>query len=513
MSLPDGIADELPRQEIRSRATRWLRFLLVVLVVFGLRWHTVEQTVVDWDESVYFVVAQDLAAGGILYRTAWDHKGPLLYLPLALTIQLFGSSLVALRLVTTIILVATMFGAEIVAGRLFGSERSFVAPLVYGSFFCVPRFGGLASNAELFMMLPAVVAIAGFVLWRDQGRRSWVLCLSGAAAAAAVLVKPTAAYSVVVVPLLLLVDLLRSRDRSWPLLARAVLPFAAGGLLVVVGTVLVFAARGTLTDFLLANWGFNLRYASAVSSGQGWSRLGPFLLWAVVGDLFTVLAVLSIAVLVLKRRELRTEAATATLLGCLLVTSLLGVSLGRTMYFHYYLQMGLPIALVVAWAVARLQISARDWARVAWVALGLLVVSAFSPHRSVAGSRSRDPEADRVVRQVAGFVREHSSPADGLFVLGGQPVIYFLAERRCPTKFFFWLFHAEAWDASLGSCQHTLEVFRRTPPRWFVYRPQEPRIPALEDFMFAHYRPVMRIADYEIAELATQGEGPGRPGP
>ena len=53
--------------------------LTVFIIIFGFRLPFAPLTVIDWDETAYWTIAQDIAKGGMLYQTTWDIKGPLLY--------------------------------------------------------------------------------------------------------------------------------------------------------------------------------------------------------------------------------------------------------------------------------------------------------------------------------------------------------------------------------------------------------------------------------------------------
>jgi hypothetical protein len=121
--------------------------------------------------------------------------------------------------------------------------------------------------------------------------------------------------------------------------------------------------------------------------------------------------------------------------------------------------------------------------------------------------RSRDPKTDATLRAVAASVRENTGPQDRIYVLGGEPAIYFLAERRSPTRYFWWVFCTDPYDAGLASRHETLTAFARTPPRLFVYKRSDPRVVALEQFMVANYTPIATIDDYQIA-LYTNAEKP-----
>ena len=478
----------------------WARFLLAALIVFGLRIHTLEQIVVDWDESVYLVVAQDLVDGGTLYRTAWDHKGPLLYAVLSPVVALADGSMVPVRLFATTWLLLTMLFVELIARRLVPSQVSFAAPLLYGVFFSVPVFGGLAANGELFMMMPACAAVWAGLVWMDARRSRWLL-LSGVLTGAAFLFKPTAVLSVAVVPLLVL-----SRDvghGGGERLRRVCIDgawFGAGVLAPLAGALLVFTAAGNLGDALYATVVFNRAYVAGTPFLESWQQLSAFFGWAVLGDPFTFAAVVGGVFLVLRRRSDHPWPDwTGLFLAGLTLGSLAGVCLGRNLYFHYYLQMALPIALVVTVAAAGLAAPRGVWRKLAPALLLLAALSAFSPHRSGPEGLTRTPEEDRTLRVVAGYLAQNKAPDDTLFVLGGQPVLHYLTGMPSPTPYVFWLFHADRWDAILGSRGATLEAFASSPPDWFVFRPHDVRVPELEAFMMRSYQPVAEFGDTRIA--------------
>lgn len=55
-------------------------------------------SVVNWDESTFALLGQDLLDGHLPYTHLWDTKPPLVYVMFALFIYLFGRSIAALRI-------------------------------------------------------------------------------------------------------------------------------------------------------------------------------------------------------------------------------------------------------------------------------------------------------------------------------------------------------------------------------------------------------------------------------
>ena len=152
--------------------------LTVLIIIFGLRLPSARVTVIDWDETAYWTVVQDIARGGMLYQTTWDIKGPLLYF---------------------------------ISKIIFRDNTVWIPPLVYGLFF--QKFGGLASNAELFMMLPAIIAAYYFVCYIQHEKPSFsTMFLCGFFSAVAVLIKLTSFFIIIMFPLCLLFKKFQSSE-------------------------------------------------------------------------------------------------------------------------------------------------------------------------------------------------------------------------------------------------------------------------------------------------------------
>ncbi|HET7289880.1 MAG TPA: hypothetical protein VFJ67_05520, partial [Thermodesulfobacteriota bacterium] len=93
--------------DLRDSPGIWL--FLIMLLILALRLPTTHVSVIDWDESVYFTIAQDITNGGVPYKTAWDTKGPLLFFIFVPVILLFDENIAALRVFTTAYLLLSMF--------------------------------------------------------------------------------------------------------------------------------------------------------------------------------------------------------------------------------------------------------------------------------------------------------------------------------------------------------------------------------------------------------------------
>src|SRR5690606_27078778 len=139
-------------------------------------------------------------------------------------------------------LLLSMFFVYLAATRLTSSLAAVLPPLVYGLMFAVPGFGGLASNGELFMMLPVIIAVLTYLDYRQNGA-GYLIFLSGAFSAAAFLMKATAIFSVAIVPVFLIYDFFYGKPRRPG-------AFLAGAALYTAG---FLAAAGIVALYLGAN--------------------------------------------------------------------------------------------------------------------------------------------------------------------------------------------------------------------------------------------------------------------
>src|ERR1700683_1045049 len=105
------------------------------------------------DEAGYLNVARQLLQGKILYLQTWNNKPPLMLWTIALDVKLFGSSEIALHVLTLISGAITMAAIVWAASRLYTPRRALVAGVIAGAILGLPIF-----DAEL--ALPRSVLIA-----------------------------------------------------------------------------------------------------------------------------------------------------------------------------------------------------------------------------------------------------------------------------------------------------------------------------------------------------------------
>ena len=492
-----------------SRAV-WLGLALVF--VFLIRLPVADVSVIDWDESVYFTVAQDIAEGGVPYKTTWDTKGPLLFLTLTPVVAVFGDNIAALRIFTSLYLLLSMFFVYLAAVRLMGGLAAVLPPLVYGLMFAVPGFGGLASNGELFMMLPVIIAVFTYLDYRQKG--AWhLIFFSGAFSAAAFLIKATAVFSVAVVPVFLIYDFFSGKPRRpGAFLAGATL-YAAGFLAVSGIVALYLGANGALGAFLETYFIINGKFVGAVPLQKAFIELVYYVHWLLLRnfELVTIVAVLCglllLWSLIRKKTDVSPWAIVFTFV--LAALSLLGVIWGRRMFPHYYLQMALPFALIVGLGVASTGLR-TNYIKALMVLVALLFLFQSPPGRTA--SRIKAMDADYFERSasyaVSDYIKSNSAPEDRILVIGGQPVVYFLSERRPAIKDFWWTEHHIVVYEILNLEKTVPAALERNKPLYIAYYegPHEEfrlGLDYLDRFINDNYTLETNIEGYRIYRLGN----------
>jgi 4-amino-4-deoxy-L-arabinose transferase-like glycosyltransferase len=484
----------------------WL--FLIMLLVFALRLPIADVSVIDWDESVYFTIAQDITNGGVPYKTAWDTKGPLLFFVFVPVILLFDESIGALRIFTTFYLLLSMFFLYAMARRFFHGFTSLVPPLIYGLCFTTPGLGGFASNGELFMMLPVILALLCFLDYEIKGSMP-LLFLSGLFTGAAFFTKGTAVFSAFVVPLFIIYRNINHRNFDIISFFKETACYSLGVLSVVLILTAYFSVHGAVYDFYYTYFVINGRYVGAVSLRDAAYNLYHFIYGIVVwsrdfGTLLAAASSLVILIQLIRRKFSDEEKRTLLFIVALTVLSLVGVLWGRRMFPHYYLQMSLSFSLLVALGVSKLGLD-RKYVQAVILALAAAFLIYYPVTRSVQYAKNEDKvwfEADTSYA-VADYIRNNTSEDETVLVIGGQPIIQFLSDRKPPIKDFWWPNHHEVLFEILNLKEAVPPALNANKPVYFVFyegkhEGQITRIDYIDKFINDNYYLEKEIGGYKL---------------
>jgi hypothetical protein len=456
------------------RVKRALPALIFLAAALLLRLPILHRSVLDWDESLYFLMAEAWRAGHLPYSTIWDNKPLGIYVIFA-AFQSVIPGIAAIRVATSLcvaLLAWTVFRITEILTR----ERS--AAWVAGGLVVIGSLSndGLSANTELFMA--AGTALAGLAVLVEAP--SWA---AGLALGCGFMIK------YVMAPEAFLVLLLLFHRRG----AGAVASAVAAAALPVLAAAGLYAAHGQLGLWWDCSVMSNFRRAAAAPhpGALQWALSTQFWRW---GPLYlTALAMLPGA----RGRGLTSNFPLLWLLG-----ALIGAVSAKFFYDHYFLQCLPPLCVLAGCAWARLPPGG--------VVRDLLLLFLLPLPVQAGWQALHDAGGEDVPAEIAASL--NAARAQSLYVFDSQPIIYALTGLTPPTRF---VLPSELTGQSLpdvAGVDPLAEVRRilSTSPE-FILRRDPPPAPgpsagnppvyaALNAVLAAHYRLIRRwpgVALYE----------------
>jgi 4-amino-4-deoxy-L-arabinose transferase-like glycosyltransferase len=304
---------------------------------------TVPRSVIDWDESLYFLMAEQWRAGHLPYTALWDNKPLGIYALFALAQTVFGDTVAAIRLAAMLAVVSSACCLVLVMRQL--APDSAWAPRLAGALYILGASvdDGLAANTEIFMApftcLGFLYALrsAGAALPRRAG-------IAGLIMGVACMVKYVAIFDACVVYAFIIATSRRSAGGF----AVATTCFALGGIMPMAAAWLPYDLSGQSDAFVAASLVSNTRRVDEVFSVSS-------ALHALHWQLYYLAPLYAAAALLIGYSVYRRDRTPAPMLLIFwLGGSVIGVISAKSFYFHYFLQMLPPLAAASAWIAWRL---------------------------------------------------------------------------------------------------------------------------------------------------------------
>jgi 4-amino-4-deoxy-L-arabinose transferase-like glycosyltransferase len=441
-------------------------FLILIGILLVVRLPSLVQPA-GADQGLYAYVGQRILAGEFPYRDAWDQKPPAIHYTYA---ALFGlwpdESVVAAADLTITAGVAWLLVAigRRITGRAGAGEVAAVLFLLLGNP-AFTRLGGVRVRGQCETFIAFAVAAALFLLIRPASQSPagsnpastprLPLLAAGALLGLACLYKYNA---IVYVPAALATFMLWQQGRA--LRARELLLLAAGFVVPLLATLLVFAAGGALADLYHATITYNLRYSGetyrSAAHFVGYLLTFPVLQARVDG--LWLLGGLGCAVLLVAARRHPAALVGPVWVAAACASIALNGSRGLPQYFVQAapaLALAAGLAGVLVWpalrpmaraalavllAVAVLRVS--DFGKpIEYMRHDLLYLSGDMGRESYlarfGGQRTEDKYSAQAVSELADYLRNRTNPDERVFVFGFSPGAYVQAGRQSASRFFW----------------------------------------------------------------------------
>jgi 4-amino-4-deoxy-L-arabinose transferase-like glycosyltransferase len=498
------------------------------------------------DQATYCVIGRGLLDGARLYRDLWDNKPPGIFYLYAAIVKIFGPAMWSIGLLDIFWMMAISVCIFRFTERTLGKIAAFLAVLVNAAMHIRAGYWD-AGQPEAFLML---FIFGSYFLLSDHSRGMKLKeLLAGVLFAAAFWVKYNAVAFLPFLMMALFLEgaeaggraerlRLRMAHGQWfSTLSRFAGGFLLGGAVVVSGCLF----SGAWSAFVEQQFKVLPRYAATASAGiphySSWAA-GRIEFWLGLWTLFAAPAAIIVA---WRRRHLAR-----------LAPSLVGAAAGfaalavQIRYQPYYFETCYPF-LAILWAyliVSALEgtrafaryFAERNWrvARVlTWVVYANLIALCLPGPvmRLVTNYRAfnqwrQDParfyssyswpgaaEDFRSILRVVDYLKRHPTPANGVYVWGNEPLIYYLSGHRPPVRFVWNLALIAPWRLPGWRRELVSQLITARPRYIIVARRDEAHglsgtwqdsaqvlqeFPALAGFLRNFYRPCKDEVTFEI---------------
>lgn len=498
------------------------------------------------DQATYCVIGRGLLHGASLYRDLWDNKPPGIFYIYAGVVKIFGTAMWSIGLLDILWLLAISACIFHFAERHLGKATAFLAVLVNAVLHIRAGYWD-AAQPETFLTF---FVFGSYFLLSCRGRRlKATSALAGLLFAVSFWVKYNA---IAFLPFLLLAPFLQFEKTGdhiprlklsirWPQWFSTVTRFTAGFLLGSAALVSDLVFSGAWRGFLEEQFQVLPRYAATAFAG-----IPDYWLWAAGRIQFwlgfwTVCAAFVALFIAWRRRQLPRLAP--ALLGTASGFAALAV---QVRYQPYYFETCYPF-FAILWAYVGVQafegvrciagyFRRRNWkgARVlVWVAFANLValclpgpVMRVTANYAAFNEWRRDPaqfyssytwpgaaEDLRDVLRVVNDLNHHPAAANGVYVWGNEPLIYFLGGYRPPVRFVWNLALIAPWRLPGWRRQMVRRLSDLRPQYIVVARDDEVHglsgtyqdsahalhsFPALANYLHSFYQPCNDDVTFEI---------------
>lgn len=489
----------------RHPAPRWaewgaLLFAGAVLVVFRLHAFGLP---LETDECNYAYIGSRLLESDRLYVDVWDHQPFGVFGLFAGVIAVFGDAPIVFRCLATVFSLVSLSLVYLLLRRRGGTGPAFLGAMLFAIASSDPGTAGEGCNREIYMN--TLILAAWYFALRQTPTASWLMFASGCALAIASSVKTIVAIHWAFLAAWIIWDTWRTvvvseRVKS---IAKALLVFAAGPLILWVGASAYFGATGRWSEFVDAVFLFNLSYSG---SAEGFfTRFVDFFspprhpfafdsalpLW--IG------AVGAILWLIVDAAAHRSRDALAILF--LTIAGYIAVCLPNRFWPHYYYLL-IPAAVI---AVSMFVGYLANWSQrsIRSTSIGssaagfiyavvpiLLLVTEYreylhQPHFGITVKRYNS--RDFWGRAQGEKVRQVTDPGDEIFVFGHDTSIYYYSKRKCASRFTMITGLQSVYSRADERRAILMDELRERPPRLILVLFDEKPFPEWRAFLEEYY--------------------------
>lgn len=441
----------------------FLYFTLIILpVIFILRLKSFF-VAVGRDAGAFAYIGDMILKGAVPYRDIWDHKTPLIYYLNAGLFKFFGSSFLTLAFSEVIFL---WFGCILfykLANLLFDRKISLWLCLIFAAYMSTLKIAESFGMTETYAELAIVAALYFSVKYKNQ-LNIFCLFFSGLMISVAFLFRQTGLAGLLPIVVYLAISKRAGTARKIPRITVEYLILFAGLLTPIFAIYLYFLTHNALKDCLSQMFTYNFVYCK--TSLPVYAKILRLIKETYKSDLriFPFLLSFGITGAVCKsydffkhgRRDLRyglsRDFSVYFMLAALLFLDFYSVSMSNRYYPHYFVQVIPALTLLSGYALEYLFKYSESASKTNIFLIILFIFGSALPsdiYESAAFFRNKGSILDKHGINIKGqryicrypaltdWIMKNTSRDDYIYIWGAEPGVYFIAERKCPSKYIY----------------------------------------------------------------------------
>lgn len=414
-----------------NKCKPFIIFFILLLIGLLVRFPFFFPSVINWDESTFIIVAQDVLNGNLPFVHLWDLKPPLLYLFYSFFL-LFGKSIVMVRIGGLLAVVGAAYIVYLTGNRVYKKSSG-----LWGAFLTIiysSTFGaGQATMGEHILLIPMSFLL--FLLLTKKHTHI-IVFLIGLLLSISILIRTNVVYIVPGVFVIIFLELYREEITSS---AKKLFSFFCGGILPVLITGLIYYFNNAFDTLSKAAISAPLSKFSEVSINifnRGISFLN-FYWGSILSNNFLIWAVF-IAGLFYFHSKKGTEVKKHSIILLVLFVSI-SISIMKMGYHGHYLIHLVPFMALVGGGLLSYLFNLKYRRYVCSLALfGIFLPLTFvSQEYGVLYSKilQKDPLRGDKGYQLANYLTERNVSGKYIFVCGRYHIVYWLTDAKLPTRY------------------------------------------------------------------------------
>lgn len=423
------------------------------------------------DEGIYLTLGQGIRKGLILYQQIHDNKPPSLYYLASIAKTVFG-----FRLMLLFVMSATVYVFYLLSRKIFSKNLSKISTFLFVVLTSIPFVEGNIANAEIFMLLPTLIAFLFFL----KSSKNIYIYLSGLFLGLAFTIKIPVFIEAFFLILYLLIDNLSLLKKNF--FRYIIKPFllGVGFLTPMIIYLIYFYFLGAFKPFLYSALLQNFSYISSWSTGNQASSASS---GGVVQRFVILIALLIIVFILYLKKIIKRE---HLLIFGWFFACIFGALLSTRPYPHYLIQVLPPLCLLLVTFLSKNKSSLKIIGLFSLCFLVFIIKKYnfyfypnldyyrnFYTHLTSLNSSdylSYFGSNITTINQISDYINKNTSSTDHVFVWGDEPYIYALSDRLPPGRYTV-AYHI----VDFNGYTETIESFKANSPKFIIYFPMENR--------------------------------------